>query len=207
MSDLLRIGIVIVVVVLLIARRMAGEPLQPTRVFLLPPVFLAIGVYDFAKSAHGGLRAADLTFLAVDVLVGLAFGVARGMSVGLFERDGHLWMRYRVRTILLWLLLVGVRLLLNLAGQAAGAHVAGANTTLVMMFGLTLAAESVVLAIRAHGSGVPYAPAQIGGRGPGGFSGGSPRSGGSAGSVFGRGGGPGIGGLGGGPLRRGRSRF
>lgn len=194
MSDLLRIGIVIVVVVLLIARRMAGEPLQPTRVFLLPPVFLAIGVYDFAKSPHGTLRPADLAFLTVDVLVGLAFGVARGMSVGLFERDGYLWMRYRVRTILLWVLLIGVRLLLNLAGQATGAHLASANTTLVMMFGLTLAAESVVLAVRAHGSGIPYPPAQIGGRG-------------SGGSGFGRGGGPGIGGIGGGPLRRGRRRF
>lgn len=215
MSDVLRVALVIVVVVLLIARRMYGEPLQPMRVFLLPPVFLVIGGYDFAKSAHGAIHPVDVAFLALGAVIALAFGVGRGLSVGLFERDGHLWMRYRVRTLLLWLLLIGIRVLLNLAGQAAGAHAATANTALMLMFGLTLAAESAVLALRATASGIPYAPTQVGrGRGLLDGFGGGPRDGGGQGGGGPRGGGGRGGGriggsrLGGGPLGRGgRRRF
>jgi membrane protein CcdC involved in cytochrome C biogenesis len=151
------IAIVIAVVVVVIAVRLYGEPVQARRLFLLPPIFLLVGAAAFAESAAAA-TGVDVVFLLAAVVLAVVTGWARGRSIALFAKDGHLWMRYRVLTLVLWIVLGGLRLGLDAVAAAAGAQVAADQSSLMLMLGVTLVVEAAVVIPRARRSGVPMLP-------------------------------------------------
>src|SRR5687768_10303000 len=85
-------------VLYVLVRRFRGEPLN-ARDLLAPPAFLLFF----------GIRAVDEFHLAylLPLAAGFAFGAFRGLTVKLFERDGHLWQRYTPWTLLVWVTSIG----------------------------------------------------------------------------------------------------
>src|SRR5690242_12488254 len=113
MSNVLWIVGVAALVVLLIGRRLVGEPLQARRVFILPLVVAVVGAYQLSQLHHdlgADVRPLDVGVLAAEAGLAVALGAVRGLTVQVFVRDGHLWQRYRPLTIAVWVVSIAVRL-------------------------------------------------------------------------------------------------
>jgi hypothetical protein len=84
--------LVVAAVVVIVVKRFLGEPLVARDLLVPPAVLVAVGGYAV-------VRAGPVTGAA---LAGLALGAVRGGTVRLFVRNGALWQRYSVWTVVAW---------------------------------------------------------------------------------------------------------
>jgi hypothetical protein len=151
--SIVQIALIIVVVVLVIGRRLTGRPVDTRRSVVMPAVLAVYGLSLVHKS--GPVTHTDQVWLAASGLMSILFGLVRGMSVRLYERNGYLWARYRPSTLLLWVASIAARFAVEAAAVASGADRGVMTASLMLMFGLSLAAESLVVLPRAQASGIP----------------------------------------------------
>lgn len=139
--------LIIAAVGYVMARRVAGEPVQGKRMLLLPAVLVAIGFSDVSGAAH---NSAALTFLIVSAAVSIAFGALRGLSTRLSERDGIAYVHYTAVTIALWVASLAAKFGMNLAFKAADPHAAAAaGNTLLLTLGAGMLLEGAMTLNRA----------------------------------------------------------
>ncbi|MFI9511004.1 hypothetical protein [Nocardia sp. NPDC052566] len=150
--------LVIVGVIALVIKRFRGEPMNARDTFGTPLILVAVGVYSVTKVAD--LNGTDITWLVVGGVVGIVFGAIRGTTIGIFERDGHLWQRYTSGTVVVWLVSMGVGFGVNALGAAMGMHHDARPTTLSI--GIGMLGEMLTLGLRALSTGVPFAPDRTG---------------------------------------------
>jgi hypothetical protein len=136
---------------------MHGQPLKAKRLVVLPLLFTVIGVTDLTSSTAPHLGSADIAFLVVGAALSAGLGVARGLTIELFPKDGELWQRYRRSTVVLWVVLIASKLILTVIAHAAGAGAGAGTDTLLLVIGLSLFGEAAVVAPRALSSGIPFA--------------------------------------------------
>ncbi len=148
-----QILVIAAVLILVIGRRLTGQPLTNSRLLLVPAVMVAIGLYELT-TVH--LTAGVLTLLGVEAVVGLAFGVVRGLTIRVYPRAGHLWYRYTPLTIGIWVLAIAARVGVGVAAHHWGVDLPGA--TLLAALGLSLLGEAAIVLPRARRTGVPMAP-------------------------------------------------
>jgi hypothetical protein len=141
------------IVVLVIGRRFAGEPLR-AKSLIIP---LALTVWGLSQLRGQHLDAADLALLIVEGVVGLGLGALRGLTIRIYQRDGHLWMRYRWATLGVWVASIAVRFGFVFGAHLVGVHLSG-NVASLVPLGASLLAESAVVAQRATRTGIPFAP-------------------------------------------------
>ena len=154
--SLVTIALVVAGIALVMWRRMQGQPLEAKRMLVLPAVFVVLGISDLTgKNIHHS--AADIAFLIAGGALSAVLGAARGATVALFTRDGELWQRYRPVTVALWLALIASKLILTAIASATGASSAAGTNGLLLMLGISLAAETAVTGPRALATGVPFA--------------------------------------------------
>ena len=152
--NILQIVLIVAVVALVVGKRMTGRPVDARRSVVLPGVLAVYGMVVLHK--HGtALTHTDQFWLAVQGAVSIAIGVVRGCTIRLYERDGYVWARYRPITLLLWGGSIAARFALEAAAVASGADKAAMTASVMLMFGLSLAAESLIVLPRAHASGIP----------------------------------------------------
>jgi hypothetical protein len=151
-----QILLIAALVIFLIGRRFAGSPVGARS--LLVPVGLT--VWGFSQLSHQhGFGALDITLLSVEAVVAVAAGAARAATIKLYVRDGHLWQRYRLLTLGVWIAMIALRVGFIAAGDALGASLPTQGTLLVT-FGLSLVVESLLVAKRAAATGTPIMPRQ-----------------------------------------------
>lgn len=146
--------IVVALAVGVIVKRFVGEPLRARELFAPPLILTGLGVHSLANDLHPDGR--DLAWIATASVVGLAMGALRGLTPRLFPRDGHLWQRYTLATLGVWVLSIAVNLGIDLLATAAGTPGEARPTTLAI--GAGLLGEALVLGWRALASGTPFAP-------------------------------------------------
>jgi hypothetical protein len=146
--------IIAAVVVLIIVKRFAGEPVG-SRTLVLPAIMVIYGI----SQIHGRLNATDIALLAVELVVALAAGLARGYTIKLFVKDGHLWQRYTLVTLGVWLAMIALRVGFAIGAGALGATIT-AGATVLVTFGLSMVVETLVVGQRASATGHPIRPAQ-----------------------------------------------
>ncbi|GHH50584.1 DUF1453 domain-containing protein [Lentzea cavernae] len=131
-------------VLYVLVRRFRGEPLN-ARDLLAPPAFLLFF----------GVRAVDEFHLAylLPLAAGFAFGVLRGMTIKLFERDGHLWQRYTPWTLVVWAGSLGVSLGLGL--------LIGGHAPIQLSIGVGMLGELCAVGAKALNTGLPFAPEKL----------------------------------------------
>jgi hypothetical protein len=128
-------------VLYVLVRRFRGEPLN-ARDLLAPPAFLLFF----------GIRAVDefhLIYL-LPLAAGFAFGALRGMTIRLFERDGHLWQRYTPWTLLVWVTSLG-------ASVGLGLFIGG-HAPIQLSIGVSMLGELCTIGAKALNTGIPFAP-------------------------------------------------
>ena len=146
--------IAIVAVIALVVKRFYGEPMNARDTFGPPVILLAIGIYSVTKVAD--LNGTDITWLIIGGAVGLAFGALRGTTIGIFTRDGHLWQRYTMRTVIVWAGSMVAGFAISALGTTMGMHHDARPTTLSI--GISMVGEMLTLGLRALSTGVPFAP-------------------------------------------------
>jgi hypothetical protein len=158
----LQILIVAAVVIWMIIRRFAGSPVG-AKTLALPIVLTVYGLVQLDQGRHGHFTTTEIALLAIEALVGVLAGVGRGVTIKLYERDGHLWQRYTVLTLAAWIGMIILRIGLAVGGHAMGAALPTGGT-LMVTFGISLLIESLVVQKRAFATGVAIMPAQRGRR-------------------------------------------
>jgi FtsH-binding integral membrane protein len=139
-------------------RRMQGEPLQAKRLLVLPLVFSVLGVVDLTESMAPHLGPADIAVLMAGAVISAVLGAARGATIELFPREGHLWQRYRGVTVALWGVLIASKLVLASVAHLVGAKGATGTASLMFSLGVSLLGEAAMVAARALSTGVSFAP-------------------------------------------------
>jgi membrane protein CcdC involved in cytochrome C biogenesis len=158
MNNAVWIVVAAAVLVVVIGRRLAGEPVQAKRVAVLPLILAVVGLYQVAQAPH--LSAFDIGVVAVEGLVAVGLGVVRGSTIRVYVRDGHLWQKYTWPTVGVWIGSILVRF-----GMVGGAVLLGADrsvmqTAVLLTLGLTFAGEGAMIALRGRALGAPYAPSR-----------------------------------------------
>jgi hypothetical protein len=149
--NIIQILLIAGLVVFIIVRRFAGQPVA-SKSSILP---VGITVWGLIQMRGSHLGAADMAFLAIEVLVAIGVGLARGATIQLYTRAGQLWQRYRWTTLVVWLAAIAVRIGLAIGGHLMGVHVV--NQSLMFVLGLSFIAEGALVAWRAAQTGVPRA--------------------------------------------------
>jgi len=150
----LQILLIVFVAALVVGKRMTGRPVDARRSVVMPAVLAVYGVALLHKSGTA-LTHTDQLWLVLQAVVSVLVGVVRGSTIRLYERDGVVWARYRPVTLLLWIGSIAARFALEAAAVASGADKAAMTSSIMLMFGLSLAAESLIVLPRAHASGIP----------------------------------------------------
>jgi hypothetical protein len=154
-AQILQILVILAIVALVVGRRLTGQPVSAGRLLALPAIVVVAGGSQLSR-VHGRLTVLDVGLLAAEVVLGAAFGVARGATIQLYPRDGHLWYRYRPLTIALWIASIVARIGVVILAHRFGAGLASSAT--FVLLGLSLLGEAAVVGIRARRTGVPLAP-------------------------------------------------
>ncbi|WP_174567671.1 DUF1453 domain-containing protein [Nocardia altamirensis] len=140
--------------IVLIVKRFLGEPVDARDTFVTPLILVGIGIYSVAHVDN--LTATDISWLIIGGLVGIAFGALRGTTTILFARDGHLWQRYTVKTLVVWATSAAAGFAVTLLGSTMGMHPDARPITLSL--GVGMLGEMLTLGLRALATGIPFAP-------------------------------------------------
>ncbi|MCR6484453.1 DUF1453 domain-containing protein [Amycolatopsis sp. OK19-0408] len=152
MREWLIAAVVLAAVVVLVIRRLRGEPLVARELFGAPVILVAIGAYSLTKLE---LTVADALWVALGSAIGLGFGAARAVTTRLFERDGVLWLRYTLWTFAVWVVAAGVNF--GFGALAVGAGMPEQARPMTLSIGVSLLGEALAVASRAKVTGLPYA--------------------------------------------------
>lgn len=165
-NETLQSAIIVVVVVLLIARRLRGRKVNGVRQAVVITAMALYGVnliwQALGKSHPDHLTHGDLTLLGAGAVISLGMGAFRGSTVSFFERGGELYSRYTPLTVVLWLVTLVIRLGIDAGSSHFDASHLIAQSSLTLMFALSLAGESIVVnARRGQGRSVPAAGGRL----------------------------------------------
>lgn len=152
----LQIAGALLIVVLIIARQVRGEPLRGRRLIVLPVALTVIGAYLLAKHDENPTTI-DWVFIGIGAFVAVVIGLSQGASTVLEPRGGALWARTPVSGLWLWLVLIVSRIAITAFAVAAHAHVAGSASPILFTLGLNRLGQAIIVAPRALKSGVPMA--------------------------------------------------
>ncbi|MBP2401226.1 DUF1453 domain-containing protein [Streptomyces syringium] len=147
-------ALIAVVAIVVVAKRLRGEPLNVRDVFAPPLVLTGLGVWALCKA--DGLTGTDLVWVVVGCILGIALGALRGATVQVFGKDGVLWQRYTGRTFLVVLGSLAVMAGYGFLAVRLGMH---ENARPVQLStGVGFLGEALVVGYRGLASGLPFAP-------------------------------------------------
>jgi hypothetical protein len=82
----------------------------------------------------------------------------RGLTVKVFVQNGHVWYRYTLTTLGVWLGMAALRVGQLFAGRAVHADEAVLSAGLLVVLGLSFLGEAAIVGRRAIATGAPFAP-------------------------------------------------
>jgi hypothetical protein len=152
------IGILLGLLVLLrvIGRQVTGSLVTQRSLFLMPGIVLCVGLLSLSSAVHDA-STGELAFLALDCVLLIGFGVARGASVRLTRTDEGLFQKGTATTLVLWLVTIALRVGTSFASAALWPHNSFGQATLALTIGVTLAAQNAMIYRRSQAQHIPFA--------------------------------------------------
>ncbi len=154
MRDALYVVGGLAIVVFFIIRQLRSDRFEQ-RSLVFP---IGLGIYGAvilnSTSKHDPVTAASAALLCLSAAASVGFGVIRGRTIELFERDGELWERATWATIAGWIGLLVTRILIIAAATIVGATLAASPSSIPLMLAITLAAQMIVVGRRAGETGL-----------------------------------------------------
>ncbi|MEU7800414.1 DUF1453 domain-containing protein [Micromonospora arborensis] len=146
--------IITIALIVIVAKRLIGEPLNGRDLWVPPVVLTAIGLYTLLNT--DGLHAFDYAWLAGGSTLGLALGYLRGSFVAVYEKRGFLWQRYRGRTFAAiagtLVVMLGYSLLSGKLGMQSAAR------PIQLSIGISFIGEALAVTRQGIALRVPFAP-------------------------------------------------
>lgn len=152
MNPILMGGVLIVVVAVVLIRRFRGEPVDAKDLVTAPLILLFLGIKDLVDFTHW--TPANIAFLVASIVTGIGFGLLRGTSTVLFEKNGTLHQRYTLKTLGVWAVSLAAGVGLTFGAHAIGAEEAVRPMTLSI--GLSLLGEMLACGYRGLRTGIPF---------------------------------------------------
>jgi hypothetical protein len=119
---------------------------------------IGLGIYGAVilngTSKTHPVTAASAALLGLSAVASVGFGVVRGRTIELFERDGELWERATWATIAGWIGLLVTRVIIIAAATIVGAALAASASSIPLMLAVTLATQMMVVGQRAKETGL-----------------------------------------------------
>lgn len=159
--DVVQYALVAAVLVWIVVRQVQGRFVAVGRMFVLPAVLVVLGLGSTVAVEWSGTAVA---VVAGELLLTAALGAVRGAFVHLTLRDGYLYRRGGALGLALWVVSIGAHVLVELGASAIGVG-AAATATLTLSFGVSLAAQFLVLLRRVRADGRPLRPSDRARRG------------------------------------------
>lgn len=154
MSGLFDVLLAVAVIGLVIARQVRPRQISGgRRWWLIPAVLVVLGVRDggLIDSAH---REASIALLAVELVLGVAIGLAWMQTTRLWSEGGKVWAQGTKASVTVWVVGIVARAGLYGAGAAAGVHQKSGSVLLAV--GITVFIRSGLLVWRAQSLGSSY---------------------------------------------------
>ncbi|GGR08035.1 DUF1453 domain-containing protein [Streptomyces netropsis] len=147
-------ALIAVVAIVVVIKRLRGEPLNARDLFAAPLVLTGLGIWALCKA--DGLTGTDLVWVVVGCVLGIALGALRGATIQVFDKEGVLWQRYTGRTFLMALgslmIMAGYGFLAVRLGMHENAR------PVQLSIGVGFLGEALIVGYRGLVSGVPFAP-------------------------------------------------
>jgi hypothetical protein len=156
MSAVLGILIGVVVLVRVIGRQVTGSLVTQKSLVLMPVILLGLGVVSLSSVVHTA-STGELAFLALEAVVVLGFGLARGATVRLTRTDQGLYQKGTAATLILWLLTIALRIGTSFAAAALWPGSAVSRAAIMLTIGITIGAQNAMVYRRALAMNVPLA--------------------------------------------------
>ncbi|MEU2853386.1 DUF1453 domain-containing protein [Streptomyces syringium] len=147
-------ALITIVAIIVVIRRLRGEPLNARDLFGAPLVLTGLGIWALCEA--DGLTGTDLVWVVAGSVLGIALGALRGATVQVFGKEGVLWQRYTGRTFLIalgsLLIMAGYGFLAARLGMHANAR------PVQLSIGVGFLGEALAVGFRGLASGIPFAP-------------------------------------------------
>ncbi|WAL64694.1 DUF1453 domain-containing protein [Amycolatopsis cynarae] len=151
MSGPVEVILIIAAIGYVLTRRLIGEPAEGRRILLVPVVLTGVGILDLTKVT---LSPVSIGFLVGMTAISLAFGLLRGASIRVFERNGVVFMRYTVTTVVLWAVNLAIKLLGSVTLGLVDPKAEHATSTgLMFTLGAGMVVEGLAVLAKAMRSG------------------------------------------------------
>ncbi len=154
MRDALYVVGGLAIVVFFIVRQLRSDRFEQ-RSLIFP---IGLGIYGAVilnnTSKQHPVTAASAGLLGLSAAASVGFGVVRGCTIELFERDGELWERATWATIAGWIGLLATRVVIIAAATVIGATLAASASSIPLMLEVTLATQTIVVGRRARETGL-----------------------------------------------------
>ena len=156
MSAVIGILVGVLVLVRVIGRQVTGSLVTQKSLFLMPAILLGVGVLSLSSVVHTATTG-ELAFLALEGVVLIGLGLARGASIRLTPTAEGPFQKGTAATLVLWLLTIGLRIGTSVAAAALWPHSTVGQASIAVTIGLTIAAQNAMVYRRALAMGVPLA--------------------------------------------------
>ena len=142
----------VALVVFIIYRQLSRQPLEGRRLVVLPLVLAVLGLYNLSHKPP--TMGAAVTALAISLASAVVLGLARGVSMRVWQEAGTVLRQGAPLTLALWVLSLVVRLGIGALAQRSGVAQSVTVGELPLFLGVTLAAQNGVIWTRAQALGV-----------------------------------------------------
>lgn len=147
-------ALIAVVAIIVVIKRLRGEPLNARDLFAPPLVLTGLGIWALCEA--DGLTGTDFVWVVAGCVLGIALGALRGATIQVFGKEGVLWQRYTGRTFLVILGSLVVMAGYGFLAVRLGMH---ENARPVQLsIGVGFLGEALIVGYRGLASGVPFAP-------------------------------------------------
>ncbi|MFF0344591.1 hypothetical protein [Kribbella sp. NPDC004875] len=152
------IGILLGLLVLfrVVGRQVTGSLVTQRSLFLMPGILLCVGLLSTSSAVHTA-STGEIAFLALDCVLLIGFGFARGASIRLTQTDEGLFQKGTAMTLVLWLVTIALRVGTSFASAALWPHNSFSQATLALTIGVTIAAQNAVIYRRSQALRIPFA--------------------------------------------------
>ncbi|MGW7680436.1 hypothetical protein ACWGID_06830 [Kribbella sp. NPDC054772] len=156
MSTVIGILLGLLVLFRVVGRQVTGSLVTRRSLFLMPGILLCYGLLTIWSAIHTATTG-QLAFLALDCVLLIGFGIARGASIRLTQTDEGLFQKGTAATLVLWLVTIALRVGTSFAAAALWPHNTFSQATLVLTVGVTIAAQNAMIYRRSQALNIPFA--------------------------------------------------
>ncbi|GAA1965607.1 hypothetical protein [Amycolatopsis minnesotensis] len=153
---LLYLAIAVLVIWRVVFRQVRGYRLSARGLTLIPAILVVVGVVSSAKALPSA-SGTELALLGVDLAVLAALGVLRAASTTITAKDGYAFAQGTARTLVLWLVTIGVRIGFLVLGAHLGADGPLTSASLALTLGLSIGLQNALAYQRARRLGLRVA--------------------------------------------------